>query len=96
MTGGIILEQKDLKKAVALSYDGNDQAPVVVAKGKGYIAKKLIEKAMDAGIPLIKSPEQAEALSQVDIGEFIPPELYQAVAEIYAFLVGIDGDLDKY
>ncbi|MGI5851007.1 MAG: flagellar biogenesis protein [Clostridiales bacterium] len=90
------MEQKEIKKAVALSYDSNDQAPMVVAKGKGYVAQKLIEKAMDVGIPLIKSPEQADALSQVDVGEYIPPELYQAVAEIYAFLVELDGDLDKY
>lgn len=87
------MDKNSRKKAIALRYDSHDPAPVVTAKGEGLLAQRIIELAEDLGIPLIKSAKQAEALSQVDLGRSIPPELYQAVAEIYAFLVEIDSKL---
>ncbi|HZJ57279.1 MAG TPA: EscU/YscU/HrcU family type III secretion system export apparatus switch protein [Clostridia bacterium] len=87
------MEQRDIKKAVVLSYDENDQAPAIVAKGEGYVAQRIIDIAASGGIPLVRSPEQVDALSRVEIGEYIPPELYQAVAEIYAFLMRVDVDI---
>ena len=87
------MEQRDVKKAVVLSYDDNNRAPAIVAKGEGYVAQRIMDIAASAGIPLVRSPEQVDALSRVDIGEYIPSELYQAVAEIYAFLMRVDEDI---
>lgn len=75
--------------AVALRYIyKQDKAPVVIAKGQDYIAKKIIEIAELNDIQIIRKPELARALyKSVDIGEEIPPEFYKAVAEIIAYVV---------
>ncbi len=75
--------------AVALKYDPEkDNAPKVVAKGKGTIAERIRSIAETYGIPVIRKPELAQALfSAVDVGEEIPPKFYRAVAEIIAFVM---------
>ena len=78
------------QKAVALQYDPLKPAPQIVAKGQGYVAGKLLEKAATAHIPVHKDAALVDALAQIDIGEFIPPELYDVVAQILIFI----GDLD--
>ncbi|MBO8167989.1 MAG: flagellar biosynthesis protein FlhB [Thermoanaerobacteraceae bacterium] len=74
--------------AVALKYDPNEQnAPVVVAKGADYIAQKIVEVAREHEIPVVENREVAWFLhDNVEIGEEIPEELYQAVAEILVML----------
>lgn len=79
------------QKAVAVKYDPQDVAPQVVAKGKGYVAEKLLEKAADSNIPTYKDPKLVEELTRIDLGENIPPELYEVVAQVLIFI----GDLDK-
>jgi len=75
------------QRAVALRYrPGEDEAPVVVAKGKGFIAEKIIAIAEKHDIPLYQDPDLVEILSAVDLSAAIPPELYQAVAEVLAFV----------
>lgn len=83
------LNNKD-KTAVALSYDPNEDAPKVLAAGRGYIAERIIDRAKDANIPLHKDELLAESLSKLDIGEYIPPELYEVVAEILIFVDKMD------
>lgn len=79
------------KKAVALQYEPNeDVAPRVIASGEGYLAEKIIEKAAVEDIPVHKDEKLAETLSQVEIGECIPPELYQIVAEILLYVDNMD------
>lgn len=75
--------------AVALRYiPKQDRAPVVVAKGQDYMAKKIIEIAELNDVPVVRKPELARALYKaVDIEEEIPPEFYKAVAEIIAYIV---------
>ena len=73
------------KKAVALSYD-HISAPRIVAKGEGLLAQKIIETAQTEGIPIQEDPLLVNALSQIDLLREIPPELYQGVAEILAFV----------
>ncbi len=85
------------KKAVALKYNENDTSPFVLAKGKGYIAEKIIEKGKDQNIHIHKDENIIENLMQLDIGEEIPPELYEVVAEIIAYVYYLDrklGDLN--
>ena len=74
--------------AVALKYDIDTmEAPVVVAKGEGYMALRIIEKAREFGIEIVQNPPLARALnSSTEIGQEIPVELYQAVAEVLAFV----------
>ncbi|MBI9047927.1 MAG: EscU/YscU/HrcU family type III secretion system export apparatus switch protein [Anaerolineaceae bacterium] len=74
------------KTAIAVHYDEDDVAPRVVAKGKGEIAKRIIAVALENNIPIQEDMILASALSQVDLEEMIPPELYSVVAEILAFV----------
>ncbi len=81
------------KRAVALRYQqGEDDAPVVVAKGKGLIADKIIALAEEYDIPLYQDPDLVEVLSTIDLGHMIPVELYQAVAEVLAFVYRMNGN----
>ena len=85
-------EQKDkIKTAVALAYDPNeDGAPRVIASGKGALAEKIIEQAKDNKIPVHEDDKLADTLSKLEIGEMIPPELYEVVAEILVFVDAMD------
>jgi flagellar biosynthetic protein FlhB len=73
---------------VALRYHAETMpAPVVVAKGKNYLALRIRQKAIEHQVPIIENPPLARALySSVDVGQEIPPQLYRAVAEILAYI----------
>jgi len=74
-------------KAIALNYDmGEDQAPKVVAKGEGEVAKQIIKIAKENGIEIREDADLAEILSAIEIDEFIPLEAYTAVAEILKYI----------
>ncbi|MHB8124829.1 MAG: EscU/YscU/HrcU family type III secretion system export apparatus switch protein [Desulfitobacteriaceae bacterium] len=77
------------EKAVALAYD-HIGAPRVVAKGEGEVAKRIIEIAESEGIPLQKDNLLVEALLQVELTKEIPKQLYQAVAEVLAFVYRLE------
>lgn len=80
------------KKAVAILYDDTpSSAPKVIASGKGSIAEKIIATAEEAGIHIQQDPNLVELLSKVDIGEEIPVELYQTVAEVLAFVYKVNN-----
>lgn len=86
------------KTAVALSYDPVDDAPKVIASGKGYLADKIIEKAKEEDIPIHQDSKLANTLSKLQIGDMIPPELYEVVAEVLVFVDKMDrikGKIDK-
>jgi flagellar biosynthesis protein len=80
----------DLKRAVAMAYGAEDGAPRVVAKGGGVSAEAIISLARENGVYVHQSPELVNLLMQVDLDSEIPPELYQAVAEILAWLYALD------
>ena len=84
-------ENKKVKTAVALGYDPNENgAPVVLASGKGALAEKIIEQAQENKIPVHEDSKLADTLSKLEIGEMIPPELYEVVAEILVFVDAMD------
>jgi len=85
-----LIQREKIKQAVALSYDVHDGAPKVIAAGQGYLAEKIIEKAKEADVPLHQDEQLAESLMKLDIGELIPPELYEIVAEILVFVDRMD------
>jgi len=78
-------------KAVALKYKAyEDLAPKVIAKGKGEIARKIIEKAKKFDIPLFQNETLADMLLKVDVNEEIPPKMYNAVVEVFIWLYKLE------
>ena len=91
MAGNPFFEKTEKEKtAVALAYEPGDDAPKILATGKGHIAEKIIEEAKAHDVPFYKDDKLAETLSKLEIGDAIPPELYEVVAEILVFVDGMD------
>ena len=76
--------------AVALAYAASDAAPTVVAKGRGLIAEQIVARAREHGVFVHESKELVALLSQVDLDDHIPPQLYVAIAELLAWLYQIE------
>ena len=83
-------EEKKRKQAIAIQYNPDEVAPKILASGTGIIADKIIEKAKSCDVPLYEDNKLANTLSKLDIGEYIPPELYSIVAEILVFVDNLD------
>ena len=85
------LTKVEPKYAAALRYrPGVDQAPVVVASGKGLVAETILRLAMEAGVPNHTEPALAKILAKLEPGSPIPEETYRLVASILAFIWRID------
>ncbi|MBR1476795.1 MAG: EscU/YscU/HrcU family type III secretion system export apparatus switch protein [Lachnospiraceae bacterium] len=82
--------REKIRTAVALEYNPEDDAPKVIASGKGVLADKIIEKAKESDVPIHRDDKLADTLSRLEIGEMIPPELYEVVAEILLFVDSMD------
>ena len=83
-------------EAVALTYDKKGaEAPYVSAKGKGLIAESILAKARENDIPVQEDPSLLELLGKLNINEQIPEELYEAVAEVFAFIYKADKAAGK-
>jgi len=80
------------RRAAALSYKQGYYAPVVIASGKGVVAEAIIACAHEAGVYVHESPELVKLLMQVDNDQFIPPELYRAVAEVLVWLYAMENE----
>lgn len=78
--------------AVALHYE-KPGAPRVVAKGRGTVGDKIIETARANGVPIEENASLAAALSEIELGDEIPPELYKAVAQVLTFILRLSGRL---
>lgn len=79
------------KEAIALSYNPSESTgPKVVAKGKGKIAENILEQAALHDVPVHEDRNLVELLGQLDLNETIPEQLYQAVAEVFAFIYHLD------
>jgi len=84
------MRQKKIKTAVALEYNPSEEAPKIIASGKGFLAEKIIEKAKESEVPVHKDDRLAHSLSKLEIGDYIPKELYQVVAEVLMFVDRLD------
>lgn len=81
---------EDADIAIALKYDKDkDNAPRVIAKGMRLKAEKIRELAKAAGVPVMRNVGLANALYRVDVGEQIPEDLYDAVAEVLTFIFSL-------
>ena len=78
------------RRAVALQYGPDDAAPVVVASGMGYMAEKIVSVAQENGVPVYEDDSLATILTQLNLGQEIPPALYQAIVEIYVYFLNFD------
>lgn len=85
-------ENKFINKAVAIVYDEKEAtAPKVVASGKGVVAENIIATAREAGIHIQEDANLVEILAKIPIGEEIPVEIYQTVAEVLAFVYQVNN-----
>ena len=92
------LKKEKPKQAIALSYDPAEDAPKVIASGRGLLAERIIEKANEYDVPVHRDDKLADTLSRLEIGDMIPPELYEVVAEILVFVDAMDklrGKINK-
>ena len=78
------------KTAVALRYGEGDDAPRIIASGKGYLAEKILNAGKAENIPIHQDAKLTDSLSKIEIGEYIPTELYEVVAEILVYLDRIE------
>jgi len=79
-----------IKQAIALEYAPSDEAPRVIASGRGFLAERIIERAKESDVPVHRDDKLADTLSRLEIGEMIPPELSEVVAEILVFVDAMD------
>jgi flagellar biosynthesis protein len=86
------MADKKIEQAVALLYDkSRADAPQVIASGKGKIAEKIVEVARTSGVYIKEDRDLLELLAKVPVGETIPAELYQAIAEVLAFVYRLNA-----
>jgi flagellar biosynthesis protein len=78
------------KSAVALKYNKDNSVPIVVAKGRGHIAEKIIETAKENKVEIYEDEDVADSLMKLEMGMEIPQELYGAVAEIIAYIYNLN------
>ncbi|SFA74278.1 MULTISPECIES: EscU/YscU/HrcU family type III secretion system export apparatus switch protein [unclassified Bacillus (in: firmicutes)] len=89
-------EKHSRREAVALGFQPErGDAPKVLARGKGLIADQIIDKAKENNVPIQEDPSLVGLLSELDINQSIPEELYQAVAEVFAFIYRSDREMQK-
>lgn len=85
------MSDKKQKLAIAIKYEEEENAPKVIAKGKGIVAEKIIEEAKEVGIKTFEEKNLSKELYKIDIGNEIPEELYTSVAKILAFIYELDN-----
>ena len=79
-----------MEKAVAIRYERSLPAPMVVARGRGALARRIREIAEAHGIMLAREPEVADALVELDVGAFIPEEFYEIIAKLLVFVTRVE------
>ena len=89
-----MMQHKTPQSAVALTYHAGDAAPKVAAKGNGLVADEIIRRAHDAGIFVHESRELVQLLMQVDLDAHIPPNLYQVIAVLLAWIYRVEQNLE--
>ena len=89
------VKMKKIRKAAAIKYEQGYDVPIVTAAGMGYIADKILEKAEESKVAIVKNEELASLLSNVEVGSEIPVELYDAIAKVIAYVMDIDELMKK-
>ena len=84
------MADEEEKTAVALAYEPGEEASKILATGKGEVAERIIDEAKKNDVPFYKDSALAETLSKLKLGDAIPPELYEVVAQILVFVDKMD------
>lgn len=85
-------KRRETKEVAAIRYDPDeDNVPVLVALGQGYVAEKILEKAEEHDIPVVQDEGLAKVLGKLSVGDEIPPEVYQVVAQVLLFVSSMDS-----
>lgn len=93
MPGRLIKEGQRQYRSVALAYSPEtDKAPKVIASGRGEIAQRIVDIAAEHGIHIHEDPDLVEALSQLDLDDEIPVDLYIVISEILAFVYSLNQE----
>ncbi len=86
-------KSEEIFEAAALKYDASsDDAPYIVAIGKGELAEKMVKAAKESNVQVIKNEQLAHVLGKLNVGDEIPEEMYAVVAEILIFISNIDDE----
>ncbi len=89
-------EKIERKQAAALKYDAaQNRAPYIVGLGQGEVAENMLKLAAEKNIPVVEDRGLAAALQHLGIGDDIPEDLYQVIAEVLVFVSKLDGDRGK-
>ncbi|WP_226665723.1 EscU/YscU/HrcU family type III secretion system export apparatus switch protein [Metabacillus litoralis] len=89
-------KENKIKQAIALKYNvDKEEAPLVIAKGQGLVADEILETAKKNQVHIQEDPALLELLSKLEIHQQIPEELYEAVAEIFAFVYKMESELQE-
>lgn len=78
------------KKAAALKYENGYEVPTVTAIGYGSVAEAIIKKASESEVPVVENSSLVDGLSELELGQQIPPELYETVAKVIAFIYSLN------
>lgn len=85
------MTQSKTKKAAALKYNSaTENAPKVIAKGKGYVADAILKRGEEANIPVYQDARLVDQLERLELGTEIPPYLYDLVAQVLVFIAKMD------
>jgi flagellar biosynthesis protein len=80
-----------MKKATAIKYNSEtENAPKVIAQGKGYVADAILKRAKETNIPIYEDARLVEQLEHLELGTEIPPYLYDLVAQVLVFIAKMD------
>ena len=83
--------EKRITQAAALSYDpAENDVPILSAFGEGHMAQKIVDVAKESGVPVMPEPGLTGLLSRLSVGDDIPPDMYDAVAKVLAFVSEMD------
>lgn len=86
------MNKNNINKAVALSYNRDETAPKIIAKGEGLIARNIIEKGLEENITIYEDADLVDSIIDLEINDEIPVELYEVVAEIIFYVYNLDID----
>lgn len=89
------LPKEKTRTAVAIEYSPEEEAPKIIASGKGVLADRIVDTAKEHNVPVHKEERLANTLSRLEVGDFIPPQLYEAVAEVLLFVDRLDRMKEK-
>ena len=85
-------EKDKLTEAAALKYNAqDDNAPYIVALGRGYVARRMVEEAREHHVQVVQDQKLSNVLQKLSVGDEIPEELYKVVAEILLFVNNMDA-----